>query len=599
MHVDLQRNRDLPQPDEIGREKEKRRHKPRLPHVDNIVSVLNTAASLTKKLPFATYPRTVNMIREAGSSRPSNSLKPSSTFHESNQDNDDSRDYRDSQSDSEEEDPYPELGNSLNGNRKGKGVAYNGYGSPSSPSRQPDPRPPTKREQESRSWSDLDLSLVVALVSPVGNWLTGSDHVKNLFLIALLIFYLHQLIEMPWRMYHASRPRKGSRFTSNLPDEAGQNPLVRLAHSELRAHELFYLSMTVLSPFLGAYLIRYLLTSLEGVDNLSWFSTTLFVLATGIRPWSHLISRLTERTQDLHDAIHYPSENSIAHQSLELNLKLKAVMDRLDSLESHLGELEERHEKIAGVKEVCDELSEAVGDIERTLGKQEKKMEGSRTAQDARFTALERKLGQLEDRRKKDREFFETAIGRSPIPYASYAKTVASTLYQVPEAIAPYVPYVLKQAWFWPKPNTRPTHISLRHSNSLRHHGDLVSSPGAFPNVSPTFRLETILEHEGEEEHNDELDGEIVRDSDSEGTYVSDEPGLNQSSTALSPKSKARRLSRSRSRSITRKANQEQTYYSYLSTKAVDYGFAVVAWPYRAATGILVMVLPPLRKAFP
>jgi len=48
------------------------------------------------------------------------------------------------------------------------------------------------------SWSDLDLSVVVALVSPIGHWLTGGDHIKNLFLIVLLIFYLHQLIQGKW-----------------------------------------------------------------------------------------------------------------------------------------------------------------------------------------------------------------------------------------------------------------------------------------------------------------------------------------------------------------------------------------------------------------
>lgn len=46
-----------------------------------------------------------------------------------------------------------------------------------------------------RSWADLDLSIIVACVSPIGNWLTGGDHIKNLLLIILLIFYLHQLIE--------------------------------------------------------------------------------------------------------------------------------------------------------------------------------------------------------------------------------------------------------------------------------------------------------------------------------------------------------------------------------------------------------------------
>lgn len=51
---------------------------------------------------------------------------------------------------------------------------------------------PTKK---GGSWTDLDLSIVVALVSPIGNWLTGGDHMKNIFLIILLIFYLHQIIE--------------------------------------------------------------------------------------------------------------------------------------------------------------------------------------------------------------------------------------------------------------------------------------------------------------------------------------------------------------------------------------------------------------------
>jgi hypothetical protein len=48
---------------------------------------------------------------------------------------------------------------------------------------------------KSRAWYEFDLAVVVALVSPIGNWLTGGDHIKHLLLIALLIFYLHQIIE--------------------------------------------------------------------------------------------------------------------------------------------------------------------------------------------------------------------------------------------------------------------------------------------------------------------------------------------------------------------------------------------------------------------
>jgi hypothetical protein len=54
---------------------------------------------------------------------------------------------------------------------------------------------PRRDEASSRAWYEFDLSVVVALISPVGNWLTGGDHVKNALLLLLLIFYLHQIIE--------------------------------------------------------------------------------------------------------------------------------------------------------------------------------------------------------------------------------------------------------------------------------------------------------------------------------------------------------------------------------------------------------------------
>ena len=62
--------------------------------------------------------------------------------------------------------------------------------------------PPRVRHSSSSSmslsscaWYEFDLAVVVALVSPIGNWLTGGDHIKNLLFIVLLIFYLHQLFE--------------------------------------------------------------------------------------------------------------------------------------------------------------------------------------------------------------------------------------------------------------------------------------------------------------------------------------------------------------------------------------------------------------------
>ena len=59
----------------------------------------------------------------------------------------------------------------------------------------PKPHIPSYSLPRDRSWYEFDLTVVAALVPPIGNWLTGGDHVKNVVLVLLLLFYLHQIIE--------------------------------------------------------------------------------------------------------------------------------------------------------------------------------------------------------------------------------------------------------------------------------------------------------------------------------------------------------------------------------------------------------------------
>ena len=68
--------------------------------------------------------------------------------------------------------------------------------SPVDPSRAP-ARVSSRQEDlpDSRPWYQSNFPILVAVVSPLGNWFTGTDYIKNLFLIALVVFYLHQLVE--------------------------------------------------------------------------------------------------------------------------------------------------------------------------------------------------------------------------------------------------------------------------------------------------------------------------------------------------------------------------------------------------------------------
>jgi hypothetical protein len=44
-------------------------------------------------------------------------------------------------------------------------------------------------------WYKPSVPVLLALAPPIGNWLTGGDHVKDLLLLLLLVFYLHQMVE--------------------------------------------------------------------------------------------------------------------------------------------------------------------------------------------------------------------------------------------------------------------------------------------------------------------------------------------------------------------------------------------------------------------
>ncbi|KAF8439986.1 hypothetical protein L210DRAFT_3541360 [Boletus edulis BED1] len=237
-----------------------------------------------------------------------------------------------------------------------------------------------------RAWYEFDLSVVLALLSPIVNWLTGSDHVKNILLILLLVFYLHQIIEVPWSLYLASRPR---RALHTLPNE--YPPIADKYHratlSELHTLEIFYLTLSILSPFLGATLLRTIVASFAGPSTVSWFSLSLFVLATGMRPWKHGIQRLRQRTSDLHTIIHYPPSDA---------QKMEALVARVAQLESELKSSRKRSEYVNS--EMYEHVEDAIEMIEIAARRQEKKTEVSKAFVEGRLLKLEQNVEALLER---------------------------------------------------------------------------------------------------------------------------------------------------------------------------------------------------------
>lgn len=246
-------------------------------------------------------------------------------------------------------------------------------GKPLASTKRPERDARTTRDLEdetssNRAWYQFDLAVVAALVSPVGNLLTGGDLVKNLLYILLLLFYLHQLIEVPWAMYQNARPRRRS---PHLPlDPSPEDVHKQNAHTELRRMEIFFLILATISPFLGASFLRYILALIAGEDILTWFSTGLFLLATGIRPWTHVVERLTLRISHLHDVIHYPSPEQTTE---DLRQQLTDLKEQMEKVEHTLGKVRRRMDD--GAEAMYEYVDEAVDVVEKSMRRHEKKCE--------------------------------------------------------------------------------------------------------------------------------------------------------------------------------------------------------------------------------
>ncbi|KAJ7156229.1 hypothetical protein C8R46DRAFT_1040767 [Mycena filopes] len=223
-----------------------------------------------------------------------------------------------------------------------------------------------ENSHHSRPWYKPSAPVLIALAPPLANWLTGGDHLKDLLLVLLLVFYLHQLIEVPWNLYHAARPRRPP-----VPTAAGAPSLPAIrAQAELRLYELSLLLLCLAAPLLGVFLFRSLatFTSSPGAPAtpISWFSATIFGLLTALRPLRELITRISARTSTLHTHIHAhaaPVPSALTPEVLSLRKKVAA-------LETAFTRLAERDEALyAYVEDALAPIEKGVRRVERRVGK--------------------------------------------------------------------------------------------------------------------------------------------------------------------------------------------------------------------------------------
>ena len=195
---------------------------------------------------------------------------------------------------------------------------------------------------------------------------------------------------VPWQLYHASRRRRP--IPGVLTPQPSEKRSSELASAELWRHEISYLCLAALTPFLGVFFLRTVVLTITGEDAVPWFSTTVFVLASSLRPWSHIVSRLRHRVRDLHEAIHYPSPES----QLIADSRIRAVLDHVEKLEQELERVKRTMVLGHTVEEAHDEIFDALEDVEKYVKKQDRKVEMNRTLTETRLVEVETIMGRLE-----------------------------------------------------------------------------------------------------------------------------------------------------------------------------------------------------------
>ncbi|KAG8532205.1 uncharacterized protein KY384_003846 [Bacidia gigantensis] len=112
------------------------------------------------------------------------------------------------------------------------------------------------------------------------------------------------------------------------------------AASELRIHELFALFTCFLSPIIGAWLLHHIRGQLSRPSEglVSNYNLTIFLLASEIRPLSHLIKLVQARTLSLQRIVaSNPYQNSP-----NSNEKINDLTNRITELESNTSDTQPR-----------------------------------------------------------------------------------------------------------------------------------------------------------------------------------------------------------------------------------------------------------------
>lgn len=157
------------------------------------------------------------------------------------------------------------------------------------------------------------------------------------------------------------------------------------AATSLRRQEFFSLLLVLASPFLGGYTLQYLKTFFSSYENyLSALNIELFIIASAIRPLTHLVSLLKARALHLQEQVHYPST------------EVELLKRRMATIEAELTQLRRAFATKREVLQVQDTFEPTIHQLTKQIKRQDKRENLLRSYTEERFAHVEEKLREYE-----------------------------------------------------------------------------------------------------------------------------------------------------------------------------------------------------------
>ncbi|GIK00324.1 hypothetical protein Aspvir_004346 [Aspergillus viridinutans] len=216
---------------------------------------------------------------------------------------------------------------------------------------------------EESNWQSAPLGLALLPAIAGVFFKNGSAVVTDITLLILAAIFLNWSVRLPWEWYRSAQALKQGDIyydsvTSNVELETDDNEetyaerknatdreprkeqrvpsAVNEASRELQIHELVALTSCFIFPMIGTWLLHAIRSKLSRPSEglVSNYNLIIFLLASEIRPFAHLLKMVQARTLHLQRVVASCADDD---EKLDPN-KIKDLAKRLEELEAHVAE---------------------------------------------------------------------------------------------------------------------------------------------------------------------------------------------------------------------------------------------------------------------